>query len=77
MTQTYAKTVKQKYFSMVRSTSLLILNISYLHHIHCKNVLPQHNHVGEPLCFYDDVTSCGDVSLRAVYSCAWEVRNKC
>ena len=28
---------------------------------------PQHNHVGEPLFCYDDVTSCGDVSLRAVF----------
>ena len=37
----------------------------------------QHNHVGEPLFCYDDVTSCGDVSSRAVYSCALEVLKKC
>ena len=23
---------------------------------------PKHNHVGEPLFCYDDVTNCGDVS---------------
>ena len=36
MTQTHAKTFKQKHLSMVCSILLLILNISYLHHIHCK-----------------------------------------
>jgi len=38
---------------------------------------PHHNHVGEPLFCINDVTSCGDVSSGAVYSCDWEVRNKC
>jgi len=37
----------------------------------------QHNHVGKPLFCYDDVTTCGDVSSSAVYSCDWEVLNKC
>ena len=38
---------------------------------------PQHIHGGEPLFWHDDVTSCGDVSSRAVYSCGWKVCNKC
>ena len=42
-----------------------------------KMSLPQHNHAGEPLFCYDDVTSCGDVFSRAVYSCDSKVRNKC
>jgi len=42
-----------------------------------KMSFPQHNHGGEPLFWHDDVTSCGDVSSRAVYSCDWKVRNKC
>jgi len=37
---THAKTLKQKHFSMVCSTFLLILNISWLHHTYCKNVFP-------------------------------------
>jgi len=38
---------------------------------------PQHNHGGEPSFWHEDVTSCGDVSSRAVYSCDWKVRNEC
>jgi len=69
MTQTHAITLKQKHFSMVCSTLLLILNMSYCIIFIVKMTFPQLNRVGEPLFCYDDVTSCGDVSSRAVYSC--------
>ena len=39
--------------------------------------LSEQNHVCERLFCSDDVTSCGDVSSRVVYSCDLEVRNKC